>query len=159
MDIQNLLAWAALILSILSIATTILTVTRLYKGIEVLIQELGVGVLTRKKYRRVKRYILVKFICLESNDYKALSNYIKNTLYSMLGPILRHRCSIDIITYRPNTGRAIIRVRGEAICVTYTLLALSVQHLKQGLGSCIAIPIRTSGLISRLRRRYFRSSE
>jgi RNase P/RNase MRP subunit POP5 len=158
MDLYNVLIWIALTMSILSIAIIILTVSRVYRNIELLVSELGISILTHKRYRRVKRYILVKFLCFDNNDYKTLSNYVKNSIYSLLGPVLRHRCSIEVISYRPNTGRAIIRVRGEAICVTYTLLALSIQHLKHTLGSCIAVPIRTSGLISRLRNRYLKTS-
>lgn len=157
MNSQGFLPWIALTLSVLSLVITILMISRVYKNIELLINEFGLSLLTRKKYRRVKRYILVKFICSDNNDYKTLPNYIKNSIYMFLGPLLKHRCSIDVVSYRPSTGRTIIRVRGEAICVTYTLLALSIQHLKQSLRSCIAIPIRTSGLISRLKRRYFRS--
>jgi RNase P/RNase MRP subunit POP5 len=155
-ELYSLLTWIALAMSTLSIAITILAIPRVYREIEQIISELGTAVLTRRKYRRVKRYILVKFLCLDSNDYRDLSNYLKKSIYSLLGPVLKHRCNIELISYRADTGRAIIRVRGEAICVPYTLLALSIQHINHLLGSCIAIPIRTSGLLSRLRRRYLR---
>ncbi|MEM1644861.1 MAG: Rpp14/Pop5 family protein [Ignisphaera sp.] len=157
MGLDNLVCLIALILSILSISIIAVTIPHIQKQTKQLIEEFAVSMLTHKKHRRVKRYILVKFLCLDKEDYNILSTRIKNCIYAFLGPILRHKCSIEVVSYRPTSRRAIIRVRGEAVCVTYTLLALSIQHLKNSLGSCIAIPIRTSGLISRLRRRYLKA--
>ncbi|MEM4513740.1 MAG: Rpp14/Pop5 family protein [Ignisphaera sp.] len=157
MDVESFISWGALILSILSMAILAFTLPRIHKQVRQLIEEFAISMLTRRKYRRVKRYILVKFLCIDEEDYNVLSNRIKSSIYSFLGHMLRHKCSIEVISYKQASRRAIIRVRGEAICVTYTLLALSIQHLKNELGSCIAIPIRTSGLISRLRRKYLKA--
>ncbi|MEM0371402.1 MAG: Rpp14/Pop5 family protein [Ignisphaera sp.] len=149
-------AYLALILSLMSIVLIVIMSTRFYGYIKALLDELGLHIALHKKYRRVKRYILVKFICLD-NGFEILSEHIKHSLNKLLGPILRYRCNVDVVSYRPEKKRAIIRVRGEAICVTYTLLALTINHLERSSDSCIAIPIKTSGLISRLKRRYLRS--
>lgn len=152
----EILVYITLALSIISIIIASTTLLRLYNYIKILVEEFGASAIVHKKYRRIKRYILVKFLCLENHDYKLLANHIRDDIYTFLGPLLRHRCSIDIISYKPSSKRAIVRVRGEAICVIYTLLALSIQHLGREPSKCIAIPIRTSGLISRLRRRYLK---
>lgn len=153
----EILIYIALAFSIISIVIASTILLRLYNYMKILVEEFGATIVVRKKYRRIKRYILVKFLCLENQNYKLLANHIRDSVYTFLGPLLRHKCSIDVISYRPSTKRAIVRVRGEAICVIYTLLALSIQHLGKEPTKCIAIPIRTSGLISRLRRRYFKS--
>ena len=155
MEYYAIIAYLALALSVATTAFTLIVIPRVYRYVKLLVDELGVAVLSRKRYRKVKRYILVKFVCLD-NSYESLANTVKQRVAELLGPILRHRCSVDVVSYRSSSRRAILRVRGETVCVVYTLLALSIQHI--GGGSCIAIPIRTSGLISRLRHRYLRSS-
>lgn len=158
MVLTEVLTYIALALSVASIAITSVVLLRLYSYMKTLIDELGASVIMHKRYRRVKRYILVKFVCVDNDDYRLLANHIRDSVYTIIGPLLRHRCNIDIVSYKPGSKRAIVRVRGEAICVKYTLLALSIQHIGKERNRCIAIPIRTSGLISRLRRRYLRAS-
>lgn len=155
MHINTIVTYIALILSIISIALIVIAIIKVGKYVKTLIDELGLCVVTRKKHRRIKRYILVKFFCLD-NNLEDFSKHVEQSINKFLGPLLRYKCSINIISYKPDKKRAIIRVRGEAICVTYTLLALTIQHLKENMSSCIAIPIKTSGLLSRLRRRYLR---
>uniref|UniRef100_A0A7C2VH68 RNase P component 2 n=1 Tax=Ignisphaera aggregans TaxID=334771 RepID=A0A7C2VH68_9CREN len=156
MELHYAVAWIALLVSVASLAISIAVLFRVYSYVRVLVEEFGKSLVAVKKHRRVKRYILVRFLCIDNQDYNTLENEIKNSVYSFLGPILKSRCSVDIISYRPESRRAIIRVRGEAVCVTYTLLALSIQHLRKNMRNCITIPVRTTGLISRLRRRYLK---
>lgn len=153
---MDIVAYIALILSIISIVIMSVTLLKTYKYIKTLVDEIGISVITHKRYRKVKRYILIKFLCI-NNNYTSLADYIRYSVYKTLGPILRHRCDVDVISYRPSSRRAILRVRGEAVCVLYTLLALSIQHISDETRTCIAIPIRVSGLISRLRRRYLKA--
>ncbi len=149
-------AYLALTLSLISIVLTVIMNAKFYRYTKVLLDEIGFHIVLHKKYRRIKRYVLVKFVCLDSG-FETLSEHVKQSIDKLLGPILRYRCNVDIVSYRPEKKRAIIRVRGEAICVIYTLLALTIGHLEKDSDSCIAIPIRTSGLISRLKYRYLKS--
>lgn len=154
MELYTAIVCIALVLSIASISVASYTLYKMYRYVETLIDELGYSLIVRRRHRRVKRYILVKFIC-PKEDFEMFSSTIKQRIYSFIGPLMRNRCSIDVVSYRPRSSRAIIRVRGEALCVVYTLLALSLQHIGSDTG-CIVIPLRTSGLISRLRHRYLK---
>lgn len=157
MNIYDIVLAIALALSLTSVIMVAITLLRTYSHVKTLIEELGNSIIIRKRYKRVKRYILVKFLCLEDKDsYTLFADIIKQHIYSTLGFILKHKCSIDVVSFRPNNKRAVLRVRGEASCVLYTLLALSIQHIEKSNHVCIVIPIRTSGLISRLYRRYLK---
>lgn len=156
MELLTLAVSVSLILSLASIILTIIAMSRLYRYAKVLVDEVGLHIVMHKRYKRVKRYVLVKFLCID-NSFERLTEDIEQAIDRLLGSILRSRCSIDVVSYRPEKKRAILRVQGESVCVIYTLLALTIQHLEKDRDSCIAIPIRVSGLISRLRRRYLKS--
>ncbi len=115
-----------------------------------LIDELAPALLVRRKSKRVKRYILVKVVC---NDKANIVQFIKEfekRLLRLVGELEKLECDVTVASISRASNRMIVRVRGDYRCFKRALVALSIQHIV--FGDCIAIPIRTSGLISRLRK-------
>ena len=104
-----------------------------------------------RRYRRTKRYILFKFVCIDSIDLEEFSKKIISHIYAALGPTMRMKCGLALVAARPDLGRGIIRVSGDPVCVKYVLAAMSIRHIVDGI-PCLIIPVRTSGLVSRLRK-------
>ena len=104
-----------------------------------------------RRYRRVKRYILFRFVCFDETYTHEFIKRFTSHIYAFLGPLIRTRCGISIITIRSDLGRGIIRVSGDSECVKYVLAAMSLRHIIDDI-PCLVIPLRTSGLVSRLRR-------
>ena len=104
-----------------------------------------------RRYRRVKRYVLLKIVCLSDVSIEQFSKALISHIYKTLGPSLRIKCGLTLIAARPDLNRAIIRVSGESECVKQVLLALSIRHLVDDI-PCLTIPLRTSGLVSRLKK-------
>ena len=144
------IVFVSLILSAVSITTVILLYKYINRVVSSLIDEFGMALIARKRYRRVKRYILAKVICGEDVDVERMNKDIERSINSLLGSITRMDCNITLISLRPDLNRAIFRVIGNSICIKYSLLALSLQHLTTG--NCIIVPLRTSGLLSRIRK-------
>ncbi len=144
------IALASLVLSLTSIVIVVLLYRDIYRSISSLIDEFGLTLTTRRRYRKVKRYILAKVICSDNIDVKKLGEDIKRHVNSFLGQVVRMECNLTILSLRPDVNRAIFRVVGSSICIKYSLVALSLQHLVAG--SCIVIPLRTSGLLSRIKK-------
>jgi RNase P/RNase MRP subunit POP5 len=144
------IAFISLAISLTSIVIVIILYRDIYQAVNNLIDELGIALIARKKYRRIKRYILAKVICRDNVDIRKLSEDVERSVNSLLGRILKMNCSLTIISFRPDLNRAIFRVVGDGMCSKYCLLALSLQHFISE--SCIIIPLKTSGLLSRLRK-------
>lgn len=141
---------ASLALSLASIIAVVLLYRYVHRITTNLIDEFGLALIARKKHRRVKRYILAKVVCLDGIDAKKLVEEIESSVNSFLGHAVKLNCSLTLLSYRSDLNRAIFRVVGSGMCVKYALVALSLQHLVSR--SCIVIPIRTSGLLSRIRK-------
>ncbi|MCS7111114.1 MAG: hypothetical protein N3E36_06910 [Sulfolobales archaeon] len=144
------IALASLILSLASIVVVALLYRDVRHIATNLINEFGLALTIRKRYRRMKRYILAKVVCLDNIDAKKLGEDIEKAVNSFLGHVVKLDCSLTLLSFRSDLNRAIFRVVGSSACVKYSLVALSLHHLASG--SCIVIPIRTSGLLSRVRR-------
>ncbi len=104
-----------------------------------------------RHYRRTKRYILFRFVCFDSIDLEEFAKRIVSHIYAALGPTMRMKCGLALVTVRPDLGRGIIRVSGDPACVKHVLAAMSIRHIVDGI-PCLIIPVRTSGLVSRLRK-------
>ena len=105
----------------------------------------------RRRHRRVKRYILLKVVCIQGGDLDEELRSLVKHIQRVLGPELSTRCGVALVAYRRDPGRAIIRVSGASDCVKHVLSALALKHIV-GAGKCLAVPIRTSGLLTRLRK-------
>lgn len=143
----------AIALSAASITITLYVALHLRRSIFALVDELAIALLSRKKSRKVKRYILLKAVCSEETDVKAFVKDFEKRVSKLLGDVERMGCSLTIATISKNSNRMIIRVVGDYGCFKRVLVALSIQHIL--FGDCVAVPIRTSGLFSRLRRRIY----
>ena len=147
MDLIILIVFA---LSITSLAIALKSLYMLKKYTALFIDELSTAILTRKKSRRVKRYILLKIVCNEDANPKIFIYDLHKRLSKFLGELDKIDCGITVAAFSKDSGRAILRVVGDYRCVKRVLVALSIQHIV--FGDCIAIPIKTSGLLSRLRK-------
>ncbi|ADM28080.1 hypothetical protein Igag_1275 [Ignisphaera aggregans DSM 17230] len=143
-----------LILSIVAIAIAIIsivTIRYIYRYLYNLLEELDIStIISRKKSKRVKRYIAIKILCPEETDIVTYIKSLSRDINELLGPIGRIRCGVTLISFRADKRRAILRVVGYSECVKHVLLILSIQHLLKN--QCIAIPIKTSGLLTRIRK-------
>jgi len=117
------------------------------------------AVASRRRAKRVKRYVLLKVVCLDGAPPDEFARELTSKLYSALGPVLAAKCGIALAAFRKDLGRAIIRVSGDPRCVSHVLLALSTLHVLEN-SRCLAIPLRTSGCLTRLRKalRVYRAS-
>jgi RNase P/RNase MRP subunit POP5 len=140
----------AIALAVASMLIAIYITLSLKKSVGVLLDELAVALLIRKKSRRVKRYILLKTVCSEDADVKTFIRNFEQRISKLLGDIGRIECSLTIASISKTSNRMIVRVLGDYRCFKRVLMALSIQHIL--FGDCIAIPVRTSGLFSRLRK-------
>ncbi len=145
-----IIAIIAVALSATSLAVALCTALSLRKKVSALLDELSMALLARKKSKKVKRYILLKVVCSEEADIKAFMMDFENRVSKLLGGIERMGCSLTIASVSKISNRMIIRVTGDYQCFKKVLVALSIQHIL--FGGCVAIPIRTSGLFSRLRK-------
>jgi len=93
----------------------------------------------------------MKVVCLDDADVEQFSKELIHNLYRALGPVLSARCGIALVAFRRDLGRAIVRVSGEADCVRYVLAAISTLHALLNV-RCLAIPLRVSGCLTRLRK-------
>ena len=107
--------------------------------------------LSREKSKRIKRYVLLKVVCIDSEDPDKLFKELVQRVYTALGPALMARCGLALVAYRRDLGRAILRVSGSPDCVKHVLLALSMLHVLED-SRCLAVPLRTSGCLTRLRK-------
>ncbi len=146
-----------IILLIISIAAitiaiiSIMMIRHIYKYLYSILEELDIPtIISRKKNKRIKRYIAIKILCPEEANIATYIKSLSRDINDLLGPIGRIRCGITLISFRTDKRRAILRVTGYSECVKYVLLILSIQHLLRG--QCIAIPIKTSGLLTRIRK-------
>ncbi len=144
------IALASLILSLTSIAIAVLLYRDVRYVLNSLIDEFGLALIARKRYRRIKRYILVKMVCHDGIDIRRFGEDLEKRISSFLGPVVKMDCGLTLISFRPDLNRAIFRVVGSSICVKYSLIALSLQHFASE--GCIVVPLRTSGLLSRIRK-------
>ena len=104
----------------------------------------------RRLSNPVKRYVLFKAVCPDDIDTPRLREVLNEVIARGGGRFFKTLCSTDLITYAPSTGRGILRVRGHPICVQALIYILSTAHME---GSrCLFAPVRTSGLLTRLRR-------
>ena len=106
--------------------------------------------LPSRRFRRIKRYVLVKVVCLDGEP-EPLVRELTQRVYSVLGPALMARCGLALVAYRKDLGRAIIRVSGDPQCVKHVLMALSMMHVLEK-SKCLAVPLRASGCLTRLRK-------
>lgn len=144
------LAVASIILAAVALFLALQNRQMLWKYMEPIIDELTPSALTRKRTKRVKRYLLVKAVCSEGSTARQLAEDLSKGLQLAMGLAHRTRCEVSLISFRRDAGKAIIRVVGDGNCVKEVLLTLSIQHLL--LGGCILVPLKTSGLLSRLRK-------
>ena len=104
----------------------------------------------RRLSNPIKRYVLFKAVCPDDVDTPRLREVLNEVIARGGGRLFNTLCSVDLITYAPSTGRGILRVRGHPICVQALVYILSTAHME---GSrCLFAPVRTSGLLTRLRR-------
>lgn len=147
---MDALPLVAIALSLASLAISIFYSYKVRRYISTLLDELSMALLMKRRSRRVKRYILVKFVCSDETDLKSFVKGFEKTVTRLLGELDKIDCGITVASISTASRRAIIRVTGDYRCVKRVLVSLSIQHIL--LGGCIAIPVRTSGLLSRLRK-------
>ncbi|MEL9939429.1 MAG: Rpp14/Pop5 family protein [Ignisphaera sp.] len=147
---MEVLLFIAVALSLASLATSIVYAYKVRKYVSTLLDELSLSLLTRRKSKRVKRYVLLKFVCNDKTDLKSFVNGLEKTVARFLGELDKIDCSITVASVSTASRRAIIRVAGDYRCVKRVLVALSIQHIL--FDGCIVVPLRTSGLLSRLRK-------
>lgn len=147
------LEYLSMLLSVVSIAIAITALYLAYRCVNAIkiVKLSNRGIYGSRRYRRVKRYILFRFVCFDETYIHEFSKKFTSHIYAFLGPLIKARCSISIITIRSDLGRGIIRVSGDSECVKYVLTAMSLRHIVDNI-PCLVIPLRTSGLVSRLRR-------
>ncbi len=149
-----LIAIAALILSLISIAITlyILYTHGTIDEVDIALKILRRHVYGARRSRRIKRYVLLKVVCLDpSIDMDMFIKSLTKHIRSSMGSTTRFRCDIALISYSVENGRAILRVTGDSLCLDLVLATLSIRHFIDRV-SCLTIPIRVSGLVSRLRK-------
>ncbi len=152
---MDTLTLATLIVSVGALATSLLSIviamrTRSLQRVERSIERLREIAGTRR-YRRMKRYVLLRVVCFEDVPIESFVKELVSKLYNCMGIALRARCGLALAAYRPDLGRAILRVSGDPQCLKFVLLTLSLRHFLDNV-PCIAIPLRTSGLLTRLRK-------
>ncbi len=142
-------ALIAMALSLAAVALSILSVVLCSRRARTMLIKAGSSA-KRSQRRRVKRYVLVKVVCFDA-DAESFVKELTRSVYRALGPVLSARCGLALAAFRNDLGRAILRVSGEADCVRYVLAALSTLHILFD-ARCIAIPLRVSGCLTRLRK-------
>jgi len=149
MEIATALAAASIGIAVAGLITSIaaLRTVRSLRSVK----EPSEAVYGRRRHRRVKRYILLKIVCIETGSVEEELRELVKHIHRVLGPELSTRCGIALVAYRRDLGRAIIRVSGASDCVKHVLAALALKHIV-GAGKCLAVPVRTSGLLTRLRK-------
>jgi len=143
----------SILLSAISITIATVSLYLIYRYVNVIkITKLSNrGIYGSRRCRRVKRYILFRFVCFDGAQAHEFSKRFTDHIYAFLGPLIKTKCGISIVAIRSDLGRGIIRVSGDSECVKYVLAAMSLRHIIDGI-PCLTIPLRTSGLVSRLRR-------
>jgi len=149
----SVLEYLSMLLSVVSIAIAITSLYLTYRRAYVtrLTKLSNRNIYGSRRYKRVKRYILFRFVCFDETHVSEFSKRVTSHIYAFLGPLIKTRCGISMVTVRSDLGRGIIRVSGDSECVKYVLTAMSLRHVVDGI-PCLVIPLRTSGLVSRLRR-------
>lgn len=99
----------------------------------------------------VKRYVLLKAVCSEDVDTRKLRNLLSDVVRRVGGHLYYSLCSTDLIMFNPSNSRLLVRIRGPHFCARMFLWLISVVHLAEE-NPCIFAPLRTSGLLTRLRR-------
>ncbi len=143
-----------LILSIVAMAIaiiSIITTKYVHKYLYNILEELDIPtIISRKKSKIIKRYIAIKILCPEETSIVTYIKSLSRDIDELLGPIGKIRCGVTLISFRADKKRAILRVVGYSECVKYVLLILSIQHVLKN--QCIVVPIKTSGLLTRIRK-------
>ncbi|MDK6029270.1 Rpp14/Pop5 family protein [Ignisphaera sp. 4213-co] len=147
---MDFISIVAIAIALASLVIVFAYTHRMWKYISMLLDELSIAMLVRKKSRKVKRYILVKFICKDKTDLKSFVKSLENMFTKLLGELDKIDCGITVASISTDSSRAIIRVVGDYRCLKRVLITLSIQHIL--FEGCIVVPIKTSGLMSRLRK-------
>ncbi len=145
----------SIVLSVLSMISSITAIAialiALRTTKKFLVKKVPRTALPRRRVSRVKRYVLVKAVCMDG-DAEAMFKELVPKLYRVLGPTIMSRCGLALVAYRKDLNRAILRVSGDPECVRYVLFALATMHIVLEESKCLVVPLRTSGCLTRLRK-------